>query len=247
MRSQYIQHFVWTFLNKKAVFTVSLQRFTAVNQKQLRVENSERCLQLFQLNKKEFLHKYVTMDETWIYHFIPESNQQQVKAVQSDQRHKHQQARFWPLYFKMHKVFCSSIILRKEEPSIGMFEGRNRQKMATNEVGKNALSLRQCTVSQVDCNDGKTTWIALWIASTPTLFSSNYWLFADLKRMLQVKRFGSNWRSYIRNQGNFWDQRQVVLQKRHQIVKEALESVNHPSRRLYWWIKSNFASKLLFY
>ena len=46
------------------------------------------------------------------------SGQQQVKAVQSDQRCKHQQARFWPLYFGMHKVFCSSITLRKEEPSI---------------------------------------------------------------------------------------------------------------------------------
>ena len=29
------------------------------------------------------------------------SEQQQVKAVQSDQRHKHQQVRFWPLYFGM--------------------------------------------------------------------------------------------------------------------------------------------------
>ena len=27
-------------------------------------------------NKKEFLCKYVTMDETWIFHFTPESNQQ---------------------------------------------------------------------------------------------------------------------------------------------------------------------------
>ena len=50
-------------------------------------------------------------------------------------------------------------------------------------------------MSQVDCNDGKTTWIALQIASIPQLFSrsgpSNYWLFADLKRMLQRKKFGS--------------------------------------------------------
>ena len=31
-------------------------------------------LQWFQRNKKEFLHKYVTMDETWIHHFTQESN-----------------------------------------------------------------------------------------------------------------------------------------------------------------------------
>ena len=39
---------------------------------------------------------------------------------------------------------------------MGAFEGRNHQKMATNVKEKNALSPRQCTVSQVDCNNGKT-------------------------------------------------------------------------------------------
>ena len=50
--------------------------FLTVDQKRQRVNDSERCLQLFQHNKKEFLHKYVTMDETWIHHFTLESNQQ---------------------------------------------------------------------------------------------------------------------------------------------------------------------------
>ena len=126
----------------------------------------EHCLQPFQHNKRKFLHKYVTMDETWIHHFPPESNRQSAKWTatgQSDQRCKHQQARFWHPYFGMSKVFCSSITLRKKEPLIvnsiiGAFEGRNRQKKktATNEEEKNALSPRQGTVSQVDCNDGKT-------------------------------------------------------------------------------------------
>ena len=39
----------------------------------------------------------------------------------------------------------------------GIFEGRNHQKTATNEEEKSALSPRQCTMLQVDCNDGKTT------------------------------------------------------------------------------------------
>ena len=38
------------------------------------------------------------------------SGQQQVKAVQSDKRCKHQQARFWSPYFGIHKLFHSSII-----------------------------------------------------------------------------------------------------------------------------------------
>ena len=55
--------------------------------------------------------------------------------------------------------------------TIGAFEGRNRQKTATDEEEESALSSRQCTMSQVDCIDGKTTWIAIWIASAPIPFS----------------------------------------------------------------------------
>ena len=36
----------------------------------------------------------------------------------NNQKHKHHQAKFWPLYFQICKVSCSSITLRKEEPSI---------------------------------------------------------------------------------------------------------------------------------
>ena len=50
-----------------------------VDQKQQCVNNSECCLQLFQHNKTEFLHKHATMDETWIHHFILESNQQSIE------------------------------------------------------------------------------------------------------------------------------------------------------------------------
>ena len=59
-----------------------------VDQKQQRIDDSEHCLQLFHWNKKEFLHKYGTMDETWIHHFTPESNgqsaEQQVHKTASD-------------------------------------------------------------------------------------------------------------------------------------------------------------------
>ena len=49
-------------------------RLLIVYQKQ-HVDGLERCLQLFQRNKKEFLCKYVTTDETWINHFTQKSNQ----------------------------------------------------------------------------------------------------------------------------------------------------------------------------
>ena len=124
-----------------------LPSLLTVDQKQQHIDDSERCLQLFQRNKKEFLCKYVRKDETWIHHFTLESNQ----LFQLPwERKNHQQ---WTLY---------SII--------GAFEGRNRQKTATNEE-KSALSPRQRTVSQVGGNNSKTTWTALWTASISTLSS----------------------------------------------------------------------------
>ena len=56
-----------------------------VDQKQQHIGNSECCLQLFQRKKKKFLCKYVTMDETWIHHFILESNQQSAEWTAAEE------------------------------------------------------------------------------------------------------------------------------------------------------------------
>ena len=74
-----------------------------------------------QATKKSFcinMWKWLKLGSTtslWSQISSQPSGQQQVKA---DHRCKHQQARFWPPYFGMHKVFCLLITLRKEEPSI---------------------------------------------------------------------------------------------------------------------------------
>ena len=47
---------------------------------QKHVDDSERCLQLFQRNKKEYLRKCVTLNETWIHHFTLESNRQSAEG-----------------------------------------------------------------------------------------------------------------------------------------------------------------------
>ena len=97
---------------------------------------------------------------------------------------------------------------------------------------------RQCSMSQVDCNDSKTTWNALWISSTPNLFSR-----LEPEQLLAVCRPRKNvpgkelwlqWRTGIENWGVYWGQKQIVHQKRHWTVREALKSVNHPRIRLCW-------------
>jgi hypothetical protein len=37
---------------------------------------SEQCLELFNKNKTDFVRRFITMVETWIHHYTPESKQQ---------------------------------------------------------------------------------------------------------------------------------------------------------------------------
>jgi hypothetical protein len=49
--------------------------FTAV-QKCTHMKTSKQCLECFNKNKTDFVHRFITMDETWIHHYTPESKQQ---------------------------------------------------------------------------------------------------------------------------------------------------------------------------
>jgi len=51
-------------------------RLLTADQKCTRMKISEQCLERFNKNKTEFVHRFITMDETWIHHYTPESKQQ---------------------------------------------------------------------------------------------------------------------------------------------------------------------------
>jgi len=46
------------------------------HQKSTCVKIFEQCLERFNKNKSDFVHRFITMDETWIHHYTPESKQQ---------------------------------------------------------------------------------------------------------------------------------------------------------------------------
>lgn len=63
-------------LGMRKLFSKWVPRILTPEQKQQRIEDSKSCLSMFQRNNSEFLRRYITMDETWIHHFTPESNRQ---------------------------------------------------------------------------------------------------------------------------------------------------------------------------
>ena len=151
----------------------------------------------------------------------------------------------WRHYWQIHMSFRKNHQLRILYGVIGAFKGWNREKTTPNEEEKSALSPRQCAVSQVNHNNGQIARIALWIASSSTVFSASgsqlllpvYWS----KTNVPEKEIWLQWRCYCRNWIVFWGQKWIFLQKGYQNVKEALEWMYHSWRRLCWWMKSNFA------
>ena len=58
---------------------------------------------------------------------------------------------------------------------------------------------------------------------SPDLALSDHWLFADLKKTLQGKRFGSN-EEVIAETEAYFKSRQIILQKRQRNDREVSES-----------------------
>ncbi|KAM8718303.1 hypothetical protein ACLKA7_001003 [Drosophila subpalustris] len=61
-------------LHMKKLNVQWVPHFLDIEQREKRVADSKSCLDMFNRNPSEFLRRYITMDETWIHHYIPESN-----------------------------------------------------------------------------------------------------------------------------------------------------------------------------
>jgi histone-lysine N-methyltransferase SETMAR len=63
-------------LDMKKLCTRWVPRLLTEDQKHTRMKISEQCLGRFNKNKTDFVRQFITMDETWIHHYTPESKQQ---------------------------------------------------------------------------------------------------------------------------------------------------------------------------
>jgi len=63
-------------LDMKKLCARWVPRLLTAHQKRTRMKISEQCLERFNKNKTDFMRRFITMDETWIHHYTPESKQQ---------------------------------------------------------------------------------------------------------------------------------------------------------------------------
>ena len=158
------------YLSIRKLCSKWVSRLSTVNQKQ-RVDNSECCLQLFQHNKKRFLHKYVTMDETWINYFALESNQQSAEwtaACESCPKGPKMQTSagkvlafiFWDAQGILLIDYLEKGRTINSEYYIALLV-HLKEEIAKKwpQMKKKVLFHQDNALSQVDCNDGKTKWL----------------------------------------------------------------------------------------
>lgn len=185
-------------------------RLLTVDQKQERVDDSEQCLAMFKRNKPEFLRRYVTMDETWIHHFTPESKRSSSEWTATGEprpkRPKAQQSAgkvmasvFWDVRGVIFIDYLEKGNTINSEYYIALLE-RLKAEIAKKRphMAKKKILFHQ---DNAPCHKSIKTMAKLHELNfellphppySPDLAPSDYWLFADLKKMLAGKKFRTN-------------------------------------------------------
>ena len=70
-----IRHILHEELQIKKLCARWVPHLLTPDQKRMRMKISEQCLERFNKNKADFVRRFITMDETWIHHYTPESKQ----------------------------------------------------------------------------------------------------------------------------------------------------------------------------
>jgi histone-lysine N-methyltransferase SETMAR len=63
-------------LDMKKLCARWVTRLLTADQKRTRAKISEQCFERLDKNKTDFARRFITMDETWIHHYTPESKRQ---------------------------------------------------------------------------------------------------------------------------------------------------------------------------
>lgn len=205
-----VGNIVHEYLGMRKLCAKWVPRELTFDQKQQRIVDSEQCLELFNRNKPEFSRRFVTMDETWIHHYTPESNRQSAEWTASDEpnpkRGKTQQSAgkvmasvFWDAHGIIFIDYLEKGKTINSDYYIAMLE-----RLKT-EIAEKRPHLKKKKVlfhqDNAPCHKSMKTMAKLYELGfellphppySPDLAPSDYFLFADLKRMLAGKKFKTN-------------------------------------------------------
>ncbi|KAG5338751.1 SETMR methyltransferase, partial [Acromyrmex charruanus] len=122
-------------LSMKKLLERWVPRLLTVDHKRDRMTISKQCLEMFQRNPDEFLHRFITVDEIWIHYFTPEMKEQSkhwTQTINGD------------YYSALLDHFNN--ILKKKLPHLAKKKksAAETHRMLSNTYGEAAISERTC-------------------------------------------------------------------------------------------------------
>jgi len=97
-------------------------KYLNADQKRQRCQSSEQLLKFFRRDSNDFMSRLVTMDETWLYHYDPETKQQSSGGVAAHPAPKNSEGKnplenFSPRFFEIKAASSSLIIFQRTKLS----------------------------------------------------------------------------------------------------------------------------------
>lgn len=197
-------------LSMRKLLSKWVPRLLNGDQKQQRIDDSERCLELFKRNKKDFLRRYVTMDETWIHHFTPESKRSAAEwAAVGESRPKRPKTQMSAgkvmasVFWDAHGILFIDYLEKGQTINSDRYIAQLGRLKTEIENKRPHMKKKKVLFHQdnAPCHKSQRTMVKMHELHiellphppySPDLAPSDFYLFADLKRMLEGKRFTSN-------------------------------------------------------
>ena len=197
-------------LEMKKLVAKWVPRTLTIDQKQQRVNDSKLCLSVFNGNPNEFLRRYITVDETWIHHYTPESSQQSKQWVgpgeSAPHRPKSQQSAgkvMATVFWDAHGILFIDF-LEKGKTITGEYYAALLDQLSNIIVEKRPhLAKKKVLVHHDNAPPHRSVISAAKIyqlryellphpSYSPDLAPSDFFLFPNFKRWLSGKRFNTN-------------------------------------------------------
>lgn len=197
-------------LHMKKLLAIWVPHFLNIDQKEQRINDSQRCLEVYNRNPREFLRRYITMDETWIHHYVPEDKQQSAEWVGPGERpSKHVKQDRWAgkvlarVFWDAHGIIFIDYL--KKGKTVNKEYYTALVDRLNDEIKKKRphLSKKKILFHQDNARPHKAAltmekfnelgWELLpHPPYSPDLAPSDYYLFSNLKRWLAGRKFYSD-------------------------------------------------------
>jgi histone-lysine N-methyltransferase SETMAR len=185
-------------------------RLLTMEQKQRREDVSVECLAKFHSNKAEFLRRFITMVETWVHHFTPETKEQSKQWTEREESAPKKAKTVSSAGKVMASVFWDArgIIfidyLQKGKTINGEYYANLLQRLSDEIKKKRPHLAKKKILFHQDNAPVHTSVIAMAKINelkfellphapySPDLAPSDYFLFPNSKKWLSGKRFANN-------------------------------------------------------